>query len=186
MWAAMTWDKIQPTPSMTQTMVLDNQYYPEEGEVREAIKMQAIFFDKLLINRAFILNNPDLVSIVKNYANNGFNRLMESGAIAIVMVERGTTPSFIEEWKDAKSVEMWGLTDDERYINWLNQFIEGVNNPVPYLTFDYSIASQNYLSLIKNYWNTLSELKSLSNFEPDDKKHAALLDDRESLIKAHI
>jgi hypothetical protein len=155
---------------MTQTMVLDNQNQYGIDAVWKAMKTQTIFFDKLLINRAFVLNNPDLVEIFRDHANNGFDRLMESGAIALLMVERGTDiPSFMEEWEAAKRANMWGLTDDENYVNWLDQFIEGIDNPVSYLTFDYSGASQNYLSLIKNYCETLHHLHKLSDLVLDDK-----------------
>ena len=166
----MNWKEIEPRPSMTQTMLLDNQRDYGIDTIMKSIKMQTIYFDKLLINRAFILNNQDLVAIVKNSAKNGFYKLLESGAIALVIVKHGTPPSFIDEWKDAERVDMYGLNPDENYIKGLDQFIEGLNKPVQYLTFDYSGASQNYKSLIKNYYALLSNKDENSDIEPDDKK----------------
>jgi hypothetical protein len=164
----MNWEKIKLTTSMSQTMFLDNQIYVGESGIIKSVKIQTLFFDKLVVNRAYLLNNPDLSSIVEHRAKTGFDNLMESGAIAISMAESKNPPSFKEEWKNAKEQEMSGLTTSEQYVNQLDQFIENLNKPVPYVTFNYSGASENYLSLIKDDYNRLKKLGETSKIKSDD------------------
>lgn len=164
----MNWEKIKLTPSMSQTMSLDNQIDVGEDAIIKSMKIQTIFFDKLVVNRVYLLNNPDMASIVKNHAETGFDNLMESGAIAIAMVESKNPPSFEEEWESAKEREMSGLTSDEEYVNQLDKFIENLNEPVPYVTFNYSGASENYLSLIKDYYDRLKGLGETSKINSDN------------------
>lgn len=168
----MNWEKIKLTPSMSQTMFLDNQIDVGKNVIMKSIKTQTIFFDKLVVNRVYLLNNPDLSSIVEHRAKTGFDNLMESGAIAISMAESKNPPSFTEEWKNAKEQKMLGLTSSEQYVNQLDQFIETINEPVPYVTFNYSDASEKYLSLIKDYYGRLKELGEgeTSKIKPDDKR----------------
>ena len=164
----MNWEKIKLTSSMSQTMFLDNQIDVGKGAVIRSIKIQTILFDKLVVNRAYLLNNPDLSSIVENRAETGFDNLMESGAIAIAMAESKNPPSFTEEWESAKEQRMLGLTSSEQYVNQLDQFIENLNEPIPYVTFNYSGASENYSSLIKDYYNRLEGVRETSKIKSDD------------------
>jgi len=178
----MNWEKIKLTPSMSQTMFLDNQIDYGKAAVIKSIKMQTLFFDKLLINRAYFLNNPDLVEIVKHQDEYGFGNLIESGVIAPVMVESQTSPSFKKEWENAKKQNMLGLTDDEDYIKWLDQFIENVDKPLPYVTFDYPDASQNYKFLIKKYYYIICKTGEISKIEPEhNEKLENLIFEEESL-----
>lgn len=166
----MNWKKIKITHSMTQTMFLDNQIEHTCEEVQNSIKMQSLLFDKLLINRAFFLNNPDLVGIFKNKENNGFGNLIEIGAIAPVMIESQTAPSFTKEWEDSKNQNMAGLNTDKKYVEELDIFFENMTEPVSYVSFDYTEASENYRKLIKKYCNVLKDKGDFSNIEPDAEK----------------
>jgi len=166
----MNWEKIKLTPSMSQTMFLDNQLDYGIARVIKSIKVQTLFFDKLLINRAYFLNNPDLVSIVKNQDKCGFGNLIEGGAVAPVMVESRTSPSFEKEWENGKKQNMLGLTDDEEYVKWLDRFIENMEEPVPYVTFDYTDASENYRFLIENYYSKVCDTSEISIIEAGHKK----------------
>jgi len=184
----MNWEKIKITNSMTQTMFLDNQikYTPEV--VQNSIKMQSLLFDKLLINRAYFLNNPDLIDIFKKKENNGFGNLIENGAIAPVMVEGQTAPSFTKEWEDANNQNMTGLKTDKKYVEELDLFFENMAEPASYVSFDYTNASENYRKLIKNYCNRLKEKGDFSNIEDDAQKRIddIILDSNEQLTRSRL
>ena len=173
---------------MTQTMFLDNQikYTPEA--VQNSIKMQSLLFDKLLINRAYFLNNPDLVEIFKNKENNGFGNLIEKGAIAPVMVEGQTAPSFTKEWENSKNQNMAGLNTDTKYVEELDLFFENMTEPASYVSFDYTKASENYRKLIKNYCNLLTRKGDFSNIEDDAQKRIndIILDSNEQLTRSWL
>ena len=165
----MDWKKIKVTNSMTQTMFLDNQLAYGCEAVQNSIKMQSLLFDKLLINRAYFLNNPDLIDIIKNKDNNGFGDLIENGAIAPVMVEGQTAPSFTKEWENGKNQNMAGLNTDKKYVEDLDLFFENMTE-ASYVSFDYTKASKNYKELIIKYYNTLKKNNILSKVEPEAKK----------------
>jgi len=183
----MDWKKIEVTNSMTQTMFLDNQITYDFEAVQNSIKMQSLLFDKLLINRAYLLNNPDLVEIFKNKENNGFGNLIEKGAIAPVMVEGQTAPSFIKEWEMGKNQNMVGLTTDKKYVKDLDLFFENMAEPI-YVSFDYTKASENYRKLILKYCNVLTGKGDFSNIEEYAKKRIddVILDSNEQLTRSGL
>jgi len=165
----MNWEKIKVTNSMTQTMFLDNQIAYGCEAVQNSMKMQSLFFDKLLINRAYFLNNIDLVAIFKNKEYNGFGNLIENGAIAPVMVEGQTAPSFTKEWENSNNQNMAGLNTDKKYAEELDLFFENMTEPASYVSFDYTKASKNYKKLIIKYYNTYNS-DILSKVEPEAMK----------------
>lgn len=184
----MDWNKIKVTNSMTQTMFLDNQIEYGFEAVQNSIKMQSLLFDKLLINRAYFLNNPDLVKIFKNRENNGFGNLIEKGAVAPVMAEGKTAPSFITEWENSKNENMVGLNTDKKYVEELDLFFENMAEPASYVSFDYTNASKNYRKLIKKYCNVLTRKGDFSNIEDDAQKRIndIILDSNEQLTRSWL
>ena len=184
----MNWEKIKITNSMTQTMLLDNQIKCTHEAVHNSITMQSLLFDKLLINRAYFLNNPDLVEIFKNKENNGFGNLIENGAIAPVMVEGQTAPSFTKEWENANNQNMAGITTDKKHVEELDLFFENMAEPASYVSFDYTNASENYRKLIKNYCNVLKRKGDFSNIKEDAQKRIndIILDSNEQLTRTWL
>lgn len=184
----MNWEQIKVTNSMTQTMFLDNQIAYGFEAVQNSIKMQSLLFDKLLINRAYFLNNLDLVDIFKNKENNGFGNLIENGAIAPVMVEGQTAPSFTIEWEKGNNQSMAGLTTDKKYVEELDLFFENMAEPASYVSFDYTNTSKNYRKLLKNYCNVLKDKGDFSNIDDDAKKmiNDIVLDSNEQLTRSML
>lgn len=166
----MSWEKAKPNMGMIQTMLLDNQADHSIDFIEGALKTHSLFFDKILINRAFILNNYELIHILNNRQKNGFLDLIKSSAIAFVMDDKLSNVSFTESLENSKN-EM-DIIANKSFTEKLDQDIEMSGFDVPYVTFDYSETSKSYIDLISTYYEGLQRKQSkiLSSISTTDKE----------------
>ena len=168
----MSWKKIKPNMSMSQTMLLDNQSSYSHNEIIGSLKRQIFFFDKILVNRAYILNNYEMIKILKNRDKNGFLNVLQSGSLAFIMEGKLPNISITKSLEKAQKDNMAGLVADKCFTESLDEDIEKLGSSIPYVTFDYSETTKNYLSLIKKYYEMLKsdEDSLIGNISGHDKE----------------
>ncbi|NQE44386.1 hypothetical protein C5S31_00005 [ANME-1 cluster archaeon GoMg2] len=166
----MSWEKVKYNMGMSQTMLLDNQADYRIDAIEGALKTHSILFDKVLINRAFVLNNYELIQILNNRQKNGFLDLIKSDAIAFVMDDKLSNVSFTESLEKSKN-EM-DIIANNSFTEKLDHDIEKSGFAVPYVTFDYSETSKRYIDLISIYYEMLKAKQSniLDSISTTDKE----------------
>src|SRR4051812_19898158 len=136
----MAWTPANPSRHFVQCMAFDDQIQVDPRLLATVIRTYSVFFESIVLNRAFMFNDRDLRSLFANGRQNGLFEVMSAGGVSIIKGSR----SLSDDWADMRERAPRTTTGDAEYIHRLSEALDGDDVAARQVWFELEEAAQSF------------------------------------------
>jgi hypothetical protein len=154
------WEEAKPSSHFVQCMALDNQISAHPVVLVRILKRYSVFFETIVLNRMFVLNDPDLQAVFRARDRNGVMDLVRAGAVTFIKGDQALLADWDGAWARARStgVEPAGFRlSDRDFVARLSDELEGQELPARFVRFSFDDTAPRFHQGIHDIWVHLDD-----------------------------